>query len=234
MRTDTAETQEVWLPVLAVRKVAEDTYQVDFSLRDGIFPFQPGQYMQVTVQELLFPDPKGRSRFFTIVADPADNKRASVVFRDTGSGFKRTLISGSRDIRLSLRGPYGSFHLPERSDRQLILIGGGVGIAPFLTMARYALSADYGYRIRLLQANTRKSRAAYLSEFTRLAKLHPSFEFLETYDPITPEVLMKLDQYDAAWFICGPPRMVTETRTMLAFAGINMDNVFYEDFEGYL
>ncbi|MDP1706307.1 MAG: hypothetical protein Q8L36_00615 [bacterium] len=79
------------------REVAESTYELTFEINNGNFSFIPGQYIWVVLNELKYPDEHGNRHCFSIVSEFRDEKnRIRCVFRDSDSGFKKSLIGRLR------------------------------------------------------------------------------------------------------------------------------------------
>lgn len=158
------------LPIIEQRTIAEKTDEVSFDLSGKNFVFIAGQYIRVTIPKLLYADPKGSSRVFTIASSPNEKNKLSIAFRDSGSGFKRTLLELPRGSLVEIEGPFGHFVLPRDASRPLVFIAGGIGITPFLSMIRFANENKLNYQITLLYANKNKENAAYLEELTSIAQ----------------------------------------------------------------
>ncbi len=73
-------------------EIAPETYQITFDFKFESFTFTAGQYVEVSIYKLLYPDAGGNSRFFSITSSPSNTKSISIVFKSSDSGFKKTLI----------------------------------------------------------------------------------------------------------------------------------------------
>ena len=225
----------VYLTTVTGRKqVAEDTVEVSFK-RPEDFSFKAGQYIQVCVPELLYPDAKGGSRVFSISSSPLDKNKISIVFRDTGSGFKRTLVELPADTRVKIEGPHGFLTLPENPLLPLVFVAGGIGVAPYLSMIRFAAASSYGFPMMLLYANHNKERAAYLNELQRLASQSKCFSLRSKFGRIDDQFILHnvKDVRQCTWYLAGPPAMVDYTRNLLSLLGADNGQVHYEEFTGY-
>lgn len=131
---------DIKLPVIKQRTTAEKTYEVSFNLSGKSFSFIAGQYIRVTVPKLLYDDQKGPSRVFTIASSPNEKNKLAIAFRDSESGFKKTLLELSQGSLVEIEGPFGYFTLPKNTSRPLIFIASGIGITPFLSMIRFVNS----------------------------------------------------------------------------------------------
>lgn len=223
------------LPIIKQKTVAEKTREVSFDLLGKEFNFLAGQYIRVSVSKLLYPDPKGASRVFSISSSPNDKNKISVAFRDSGSGFKRTLMELSLGSFVDIEGPFGYFTLPKDISRPLVFIAGGIGITPFLSMIRFATEQKLAHKITLLYANRNTESAAYLEELTTIAKQNSHFLLKNQFGRIDEDFIRQnvKDINESAWYLAGLPDMVTDMRNLLSRLGMNETKVYFEDFVGY-
>jgi Na+-transporting NADH:ubiquinone oxidoreductase subunit F len=145
-------------------------------------------------------------------------------------------------------GPYGQFAARD-TDKEMLFIGGGVGMAPLRAIihdelerkaSRRRISYWYGARSR--------SELFYVEEFEDLARRHPNF----TWTPALSEPAHSDDWAGAKGFIhdvvfnaylkdhpapehceyylCGPPLMVEAVYAMLDSCGVERSSIFYDDF----
>lgn len=230
------ESQKIKLPILEQKMIAEKTCEVSFGLSGREFNFLAGQYIRVSVPELLYPDPKGASRVFSIASSPNDKNKISVAFRDSGSGFKRTLMELPLGSLVDIEGSFGYFTLPKNQNQPIVLIAGGIGITPCISMIRYATEEKLGSLITLLYANRNAESAAYLEELTTIAeKQNPRFLLKNQFGRISADFIQQYvkNLTEPVWYIVGLPAMVAEIRDLLSRLGVSETKVYFEDFTGY-
>jgi propane monooxygenase reductase subunit len=147
--------------------------------------------------------------------------------------------------QLEVKGPYGVFMLREKSESEIICIGGGSGMAPLWSllndMAERGIQrkATYYYGAR-----TRKD-LFYLDQLERLAERLPGFRFVPALSMATPEdewegetgliteVLdrgLKGGQPKTQAYLCGPPPMIDAAIPVLVRKGISEDRIFFDKF----
>ncbi len=229
------ETKKLQLPILEQRIIAEKTCEISFDLSGKEFEFLAGQYIRVGVPTLLHPDPRGSSRLFSLTSSPTDVKRITVAFRNSGSGFKKTLMELLPGSPVSIEGPFGYLTLPKDDTRPLVFIAGGIGITPFMSMIRFVTKQKTPHKITLLYANRTVENAAYIEELTTIAKQNPLFSLQNRFGRIDAEFIQKTvqDLDSAAWYIVGLPVMVADMHSLLLQLGVKEDAIYFEDFTGY-
>lgn len=106
-----------------------DMKEVSFRLLEPeIINFKPGQYIQFYV-----PTGKGQSacRAYSIASVPSTPGELSLIVRLVPGGLGSTHIHNLKvGDEVTLSGPCGEFFLHERSRCDILLIGGGAGMAP--------------------------------------------------------------------------------------------------------
>lgn len=229
------ENKKLQLPIIEQKTIAEKTCEVSFDLSHKGFKFLAGQYIRVSVPKLLYSDPKGMSRVFSIVSSPNNKDKISIVFRDSGSGFKRTLMKLPIGSLVDIEGPFGYFTLPQNSSQPIVFIAGGIGITPCLSMIRYATEEKLAHPITLLYANKNTENVAYFEECTTLVKQNSRFllknQFGHIDDNFIRQSVENLDE--PVWYIVGLPAMVADMRNLLSHLGVGDAKIYFEDFTGY-
>lgn len=229
------ESKKLNLPIIEQKTIAQNTCEVSFDLSGKDFNFIAGQYVRVSAPRPLYSDPKGASRVFSIASSPNNKNKLSITFRDSGSGFKRTLMELPLGALVNIEGPFGFFTLPKDASRPLIFIAGGIGITPLLSMIRFVDEKKLNYSITLLYANRDKESAAYLKDLEEIAKRNKRFILKNKFGPIDDEFIQESVKNinEPSYYIVGPPLMVAEARNILSRLGANEVQIYFEEFIGY-
>ena len=103
------------------------------------FTFQAGQYIDILL-------PGGRRRSFSIASPPHDARPLELHIRRVAGGefTDRLFHEDMRSSLLSIEGPLGNFAYRPRAANAapMLLIGGGTGIAPLLSILRHLIEND--------------------------------------------------------------------------------------------
>ncbi len=222
--------------IIGKKKVAENTLEVLIKRPDDFF-FKAGQYIQLSVPELLYSDYSGTSRQLSIASSPLDQEKISVAFRESDSGFKRTLKELPANSPVIIEGPHGFYTLPEQSDNPFILIAGGIGITPYMSMARTFEKKGLSFPVRLLYGNRNRESATYLGELLSIADRVKNFSVRNVFGHIDREFILQTigtnNLQPFTWYIAGPPGMVTSVRNTLSLLKVGDEQIYTEEFTGY-
>ena len=88
------------------------------------------------------------SRTFTIASAPHE-PQLTVATRMRDSAFKRALGSAAPGLAVGIDGPAGLMVLHEDERRPAVFLAGGIGITPFLSMAR-SLKGDFDFLVGIV------------------------------------------------------------------------------------
>jgi ferredoxin-NADP reductase/ferredoxin len=216
--------------------------------------FLPGQFVQV---RLTGSDGQRLLRHYSLSGDPAERTRWRISVKhqlappDRGElpdGVVSSHLHGviEAGATLDVAGPAGGFVLDELGDRPVVLLSGGVGVTPMLSML-HRLCATSQRRVYFIHACENGSVHAFRDE---VASLQASREGVLTHicyrtpEPsdvaeqrfnshglITRETLQRLlplDDYDV--YLCGPTRFMQSNFRLLRSLGVDEARIRHEFF----
>jgi ferredoxin-NADP reductase len=208
------------------------------------FQFKAGQAI---VLELLDPPPEDGQKRRTLVSAPFEETLV-IATRMRDTAFKRALKALPDGARLKLTGPIGQFTLTDAA-RPAVLIAGGIGITPFMSMLRQAARDHAPQALRLLYSNRRPEDAVFLQELEELLAQNRNFRLLATMTEMSKSACAWSGQtgfVDAAlisraahglkapvYYVVGPPAMVLSMHETLRGAGVSDEDIRSEEFYGY-
>ncbi len=232
------------LTLVAKETVARDTVELQFEKPEG-FQYVAGQYGGFTLLNPAETDAKGNTRRFSLVSAPHEST-LKIVTRIQQSSFKRELNKLEPGSTLKFAGPTGNFVLPTEHQKPVILIAGGIGIAPFYSMIKETLLHTPTREIILFYGNQTLQDSAYIEALETLAQKHASFKLVLTLSNpaadwagnvgyITDDLIIKntSNYTEQLYYVCGSPAMVQAMQQVLAEIEIPADQINVEDFPGY-
>ena len=146
--------------------------------------------------------------------------------------------------KATVDGPYGRFSYQLYPARDgIIMIAGGIGITPMLSMIQTMAARGDDCRVTLIWCNRRPLDIVFAETMDDLARRLPDLHIIhhfsrETADGSPARRLddSRLDDYLAACsklatiFICGPPVMMDDVRKMLSRLGFCQRRMHTEEF----
>ena len=233
---------------LRVAKITQETPDVKtirlVSCHGGRIPFSylPGQFLTFTL-------PVGEKpirRSYTISSAPTQAYYCEVTVKreDKGAGSRYICDELKVGDTLEVKAPSGRFTFTGEESDSVVLIAGGVGITPMMSVTRALTDMCWPGDIYFIIACRDPEHFIFESEIKRLE---------ERYDNLHVHVAMSRIEQDmdgyragrlnkemlAEWVpematrrvhICGAPAMMDATKSMLSELGVPTENIFTENF----
>lgn len=197
--------------------------------------FLAGQYVNVEIPGA------GLTRAYSFSSAPGAPQAAFVV-RNVPDGRMSGFLSGEARTgqRMAFSGPYGSFYLRPVT-RPVLLLAGGTGIAPFLSMLDVLATADATHPVRMVYGVTNDIDLVALDRLDTAAGNVHGFEYrtcVADADSAHDRKGYVTAHVDPAWlndgdvdiYLCGPVAMVEAVRGWLQQSGITPAGFYYEKF----
>lgn len=227
------------LRVKSVRRATPAARIVRVDLSGEAFPYQAGQVALV--------GPAGSTDLvpYSIASAPEESRREGwlefLVKTDAPGTWGNDFPAPRRGMRLAVRGPFGSFTLPEDAwERNYLFIAGGTGVAPVRSMIRELLLTRRPARMRLLYSARTPGDFAYARELRGMAR-RGEIELALTATREIPgrwrgargriasgQLTGVVDDPATLAFVCGPDAMVADVAPMLRRLGITDDHIRVE------
>jgi predicted ferric reductase len=207
--------------------------------------FAPGQFAWIR--------PQGRAGSgwnehpFTIASNAERPRRLEFTIRTVGD-FTRTVSRLKRGARVRVDGPYGSFTVDHRPARGVLLIAGGVGITPMMSILRTLAHREDHRPASLVIAARHEGDLLFRSELAALTRRMPLRVAEVLSSPpenwpgwrgrISAAVLAaalppgrRRERLDIDAYICGSPGMVETALKSLEELGLPSERIHTEQFE---
>jgi ferredoxin-NADP reductase len=212
------------------------------------FMFLAGQWCFLVVPDIGFHDERGLRRAFSIASSPLEIDLLFVI-KISDSALKRTMREVSLGASIVLESPRGNLTLPEDTSHPLVFLAGGVGIAPFRSLIRYAVDARTGHEITLFYSSQTPEETPFLDELLRVNEEFPNVSVIPTMtrlrespstwagltERINPEMIKNgcKDWEAAIYYVVGPPSMAAGMKQVLQEMNIPPARTKTELFTGY-
>ena len=210
----------------------------------GSLEFVPGQYIQLETPAYKG-SPNPVSRAYSISSIPSDRAAIELVIRLVPGGICTTWVFEhlQEGDPVSFTGPFGDFRLSD-SDRAMVWVAGGSGMAPFWSMIRHMKERGMDRRCRYFFGAVKQEDLLYLDQLRRMEEELPWFTFVPALSRPAPdedwagesglitEVVDKhvesSDQFEG--YLCGSPGLIDAAIEVLKSKGVDEDSIFYDKF----
>lgn len=147
---------------------------------------------------------------------------------------------------LQVRAPAGHFHI-DRGNAPVVLIGGGIGITPMLSMLNWCLAEQPGREVWLFYGVRNSREPVMKAQLEALAAAHPNFHLQLCFNDPLPEdqvgrdyqyrgrvdvglLRMQLPLKPYHYYICGPTPMMESLVAALEDWGVPDAHIHFEAF----
>src|SRR5438309_741269 len=207
------------------------------------FSARPGQFL--TFQWQI--DGKVVPRSYSISSSPAQSAYVEITPKRVPDGYVSAFLNDRAAVGLEVeaRGPFGQFYFDEVRHQRIVLLAGGSGITPMMSMLRYIDDRCLRTPVTLIYSVRTRHDVIFEQELTRLRRGLKEFR-----------MVLALSQPDPGWngprgrvscdliathvedlctptiFLCGPPPFMDSMQGMLTSLAVRSECINRESF-GY-
>ena len=235
------------LPKYVLRNSSQQNptvFGLEFEPQKGtLMSYEPGQYVFV---RFLNSELSKESHPFSISSAPESNRTTlQVMIKNSGDYTSQINKLKTGDIA-TLEGPYGCFmdSKTANADTPLVMLAGGIGITPILSILRSQIEKQVSRRIILVWGLTSQKDLLQLNELQQMKQQNDNFSYHITfskelvdffdYGQISQEYLQSIGvdtlYREADFFICGPDPMMNSMKKILSDHQVLVNNVHIEEF----
>ena len=231
--------------VIEAKTVADKIRTLLFKLEDGQnLDFKAGQYVQVSLD---LPWEKV-VRAYSVSSSPNVKGEFSLDIQLIDGGIMSSRLH-QIDVGATLEftGPYGDMAIEDSlSDKDIVLVAGGVGLAPMRSIVSFLIEKGYKNRIWLFHGVRNGKNLYSADEFKVLAKEHKNFRYIPVLsEPLLEDgwtgdtglvteslqtELAKEGCLNAEAYLCGPLAMMETATSVLVKLGLTSDKIHSDPF----
>ncbi len=221
--------------------------------------FRPGQYLTfaLAIQSSQSSTARTVTRCYSLSDQPEPGQYRVTIKRvpapadqpDLPPGVSSSFFHDQVRVgdTLMLKAPSGHFYIDADSTTPVVLIGGGIGITPMLSMLRWCLTYQPGRHVHLYYGVRNQSEHAFKAQLEQLALRHSHMHLHVVYSRpgsadrlgvdfqhvghISVDLLrLKLPHGRHQFYICGPSVMMESLVPALANWGVPVADIHFEAF----
>lgn len=224
-----------------LKRLSHDVMQVLLKLPESErLQFLAGQYIEFILKD-------GRRRAFSIANAPHQDEYLELHIRHVpGGSFTGHVFDEMKDrALLRIEGPLGTFYLREDSDRPILMMAGGTGIAPLKGMIDHAQYIGIDRPVHLFWGVSSKRDLYLQDEPRRWQQGSNQFNYTPVLTDPQPddhwegktglvmdallEAHPNLGDYDI--YMSGPPAMIEAATPVFAQHGASLEHMYSDAFE---
>lgn len=213
--------------VKGVKDLGEGITEVILSPKKDKLDFKAGQYAFISFDS----DIVGKESHPFSFSSKQNETDISFTIKNLGD-FTAKVKNIKLGTIAKIEGPFGKFSYDMTDKKKQIWIAGGIGVTPFLSMAK-SIQKENGYEVDLYYCVRNEKEAVYLEEL--LALKNDNFKIIPFYSDqdgfINANIIKeKSGLVEKSIFICSPVPMIQALKKQFKNNGIALSSIYSEEF----
>jgi predicted ferric reductase len=227
--------------IMEVRREVENAFTLVLEPQGFDLPeFHPGQVAWLTIRRSPF---SLRRHPFSVASSIHNRRQIEFTIKELGD-FTKTIRYLEPGETVYMDGPFGYYNILELATNGIVLIAGGVGIAPAMSVLRSMADSNDQRQVYLFYGHNVLEHVEFNDELEEIQKRMPNFKkvLVLQHPPkdwqgyhgfITTDILraeLSDERRNLHYFVCGPLPMMKVMRKNLDNLQIPGNMVHYEEF----
>ena len=210
--------------------------------RPAELDYKPGQFLYITIKQ----GDKELSKHFSFSSSPTEKDHIEFTKKFTDHEFSLALKAAKTGDWARIDAPFGQFTF-EGEYPKIALLGGGIGITPFVSFCKNATEKGLNSKITLFYGCRTPDDIAFRKEFEDLARQNGNLKLVFIVNSPAPigwtgatgainvdMVKQHLPDYqENMFYTCGPPPMIEAMEKLVVNLGLPKEKLKRELFTGY-
>lgn len=234
--------ESVPLTLVRVQPQTHDSKTLRFLVpQEQRFFARPGQFLNFH----WVIDGKEVVRSYSICSSPTQAGYIEITPKRMPNGHVSVFLNDSAlpGLRVRTYGPTGHFYFDEQKHKRIVLIAGGSGITPMISMLRYIDDLCLSIEVTLIYCVRTEKDVIFEAELFELGCRLSEFRYVVVLSQpgptwkgasghLTREFLQAeiSDPQTSTFFLCGPPPMMESARELLRSMNVDSINIKQESF----
>jgi len=222
-----------------IKAESQDTVALRIQLPENeSINFMPGQYIMFG---FLDGEESNRTKAFSISSPPLSQGWVEVTVKREGP-FSTRMTKLQVDDKVKIRGPIGHFVFKDEYKQDLVMIAGGTGLAPIMSMIRYIANKNLPNKVKLLYSTRSPEHILYKEDLeilndqgnVKVVLTMTRLQETDKWDDYKGRVDRKMleenieDFSNSLFFVCGPDKMVDDMMKILREMGAKIGQIKVE------
>jgi ferredoxin-NADP reductase len=203
--------------------------------------YKPGQFFFVSLKK----NDKILRKHFSFSSSPTEKEHIEFTKKFTDHEYSLALKTAKIGDWARIEAPFGTFTF-EGEYPKIVLLGGGIGITPFMSYCRNATDKGLSSKITLFYGCRTPEDIAFREEFETMAQKNKNLDLVFTVNQPSPDwqgaigiinaemIKQHLPDYkENMFYTCGPPPMVEAMERLVESLGVQKEKLKREYFSGY-
>jgi predicted ferric reductase len=219
--------------IFSIKSLPDKIWEIEFKPRNRAMNFTSGQFAFARLYSTSLTSEPHPFSFSSASGDPL-----KIAIKELGDYTNKIGSLKVGDLA-KIEGPFGSFNFRKIKNKKQVWIAGGIGITPFLSMARDLSEKDKDCMIDLYYSIKNENCLAFKEELQEISQRHKNlnviFWITEQKGFLNGESV-KINTQDIKErdiLICGPGPMMSSLKNQFLQQGINKNKIHTEDFQLY-
>ncbi len=203
--------------------------------------YKPGQYFFITIKQ----GDRELTKHFSFSSSPTEKDHFEFTKKFTDHEYSMALKAAKVGDWARIDASYGQFTF-EGEYPKIVLLAGGIGITPFVSICKYATDKRLDSKITLFYGCRTENDIAFKQELEKMQEQNKNLKIVFIVNEassqwkgatgvINAEMIKKElpDYKDNLFYVCGPPPMVKAMETVIESIGLPKTQLKLEYFTGY-
>jgi ferredoxin-NADP reductase len=204
--------------------------------------YKPGQFFFVTLKQ----GDRELSKHFSFSSSPTEKDHIEFTKKFTDHEYSLALKAAKVGDWARIEAPYGQFTF-EGEYPKIALLGGGIGITPFMSFCKNATDKGLSSKITLFYGCRTPEDIAFRKEYEDLEQQNRNLQLVFTVNQPAPpdwkgptgtinaELIKQYlpDYQENIFYTCGPPPMIEAMEKLIESLGLPKEKLKRELFSGY-
>jgi ferredoxin-NADP reductase len=209
--------------------------------RPAELEYKPGQFFFITLKQ----GDKELRKHFSFSSSPTEKNHIEFTKKFTDHEYSLALKAAKVGDWARIDAAYGKFTF-EGEYPKIALLGGGIGITPFMSFCKNATDKRLSSKITLFYGCRTENDIVFREQLETLAQKNKNLKLIctltqptEKWEGLTgiidAELIMQLlpDYKENIFYTCGPPGMIEAMEKLVASLGLPKEKLKRELFSGY-